>query len=56
MKTVLALALFAAACGTTTKPNDQPLPSWGVPISGGNVLALSPMAITRWLPIRIAIA
>ncbi|MEO8842641.1 MAG: cytochrome c [Kofleriaceae bacterium] len=45
MKTACSLtfagALFAAACGTTAKPSDQPLPSWGVPISGGNVLALA---------------
>ena len=41
MKVALAFALFAAACSTTTKPSDEPLPSWGVPISGGNVLALS---------------
>lgn len=41
MKTALAFALFAAACSTTTKPSDEPLPSWGVPISGGNVLALA---------------
>ena len=41
MKHALAFALFAAACGTSTKPSTDPLPSWGVPISGGNVLALS---------------
>ena len=41
MKTALAFALFAAACGATTKPADQPPPTWGVPISGGNVIALS---------------
>jgi hypothetical protein len=41
VKTALAFALFAAACGTTTKPSSDPLPSWGVPISGGNVLALA---------------
>jgi hypothetical protein len=41
VKHALAFALFAAACGTTTKPSSDPLPSWGVPVSGGNVLALS---------------
>jgi Cytochrome c len=41
VKTMLAFALFAAACSTTTKPSSDPLPSWGVPITGGNVLALA---------------
>ena len=34
----LALVLLAAGCGTTTSPSTEPPDSWGVPISGGNVL------------------
>jgi hypothetical protein len=40
MKHVLALALFVAACNSN-KPNTDELPPWGVPISGGTVLALA---------------
>jgi hypothetical protein len=32
-------ALFAAACGTSTKPATDPPPTWGVPITGGTILA-----------------
>ena len=39
MNKLLGLALFAAACGTTTKPADDPPPTWGVPITGGTILA-----------------
>lgn len=38
MKSVIAIALFAAACGTGTEPNHDPLPTWGVPISGGSMI------------------
>ena len=39
MNKLVGLALFAAACGTTTKPASDPPPSWGVPITGGTILA-----------------
>lgn len=39
MNKLLGLALLSAACGTTTKPAADPPPSWGVPISGGTILA-----------------
>lgn len=39
MNKLVGLALFAAACGTTTKPATDPPPSWGVPITGGTILA-----------------
>jgi len=41
VKHLLAIALFAAACGTTTKPSTDPPATWGVPISGGTILATS---------------
>ena len=39
MTKLIGLALLAAACGTTTKPATDPPPSWGVPITGGTILA-----------------
>ncbi|MEP6862817.1 MAG: cytochrome-c peroxidase [Deltaproteobacteria bacterium] len=39
MTKLIGLALFAAACGTTTKPATDPPPTWGVPITGGTILA-----------------
>src|SRR4051812_12170708 len=39
MTKLIGLPLFAAACGTTTKPATDPPPSWGVPITGGTILA-----------------
>ncbi len=39
MKQVLAFVLLAAACGTTSKPAGDPPPSWGVPVTGGTILA-----------------
>jgi hypothetical protein len=37
----IAIVLFAVGCGTSgTAPGDDP-PSWGVPISGGNLLVTS---------------
>jgi len=39
MNKLIGLALFAAACGTTTKPASDPPPTWGVPITGGTILA-----------------
>ena len=39
MSKLVAIALFAAACGTTTKPASDPPPTWGVPITGGTILA-----------------
>jgi mono/diheme cytochrome c family protein len=34
----LALVALAAGCGTSTNPSPDPPDSWGVPISGGNVI------------------
>ncbi|MFT3692751.1 MAG: cytochrome c [Kofleriaceae bacterium] len=38
MKKLIAISLFAAACGTGDSPNTDPLPTWGVPISGGTMI------------------